>query len=258
VQFKTALIDKTFPQDSGWEATFWFDADPALDRSSLRAVVERPALFKVAVNGKPVEPRPGEWWLDRAFGVYDIGAATVAGRNSITVTASPMTIHSELEPVHVIGNFGAAAQAKGFRLVPPAALRTGSWKDQDLPFYPDEVSYARTYTLKRAAGPYTVRLGKWSGTVAQVKVNGEPAGIIGWQPYELDISALVRDGENRVEVLVCGSNKNLLGPHHNKPAPGLVSPWLFRPAPREMPPGSEYDLIGYGLMDEFAVLERRR
>jgi hypothetical protein len=258
VQYKSELIDKKFPAGSGFEATFWFDADGGLDRAGLRAVVERPELWNVSVNGKPVTARPGEWWLDRAFGVYDIGAFTAEGRNSITLTASPMTIHSELEPVYVLGNFGVAPQAKGFKLVAPAALSLGAWKDQHLPFYPDEVAYRHTFSLKRAAGPYKVRLGKWSGTVAQVKVNGEAAGIIGWQPYELDITKLVRDGENRVEVLVCGSNKNLLGPHHGNPKPGLVSPPLFRNAPREMPPGSAYDLIGYGLMEDFSVVRATR
>jgi hypothetical protein len=258
VQYKTDLIDKKFPAGSGFEATFWFETDAALDRAGLRAVVERPELWQVSVNGKPVAARPGEWWLDRAFGVYDIGAHTVAGRNSITLTASPMTIHSELEPVYVLGNFGVAPQARGFKLTAPAALSLGVWKDQNLPFYPDEVAYAHTYSLKRAAGPYKVTLGKWSGTVAQVKVNGEAAGIIGWQPYELDISKLVRDGENRIEVLVCGSNKNLLGPHHGNPKPGLVAPPLFRTAPPETPPGNAYDLIGYGLLEDFSVVRSAR
>ena len=256
VQYKSTLVDRTFPAGSGFEATFWFDVDASLDRSALRAVVERPALWKVAVNGKPVSPRPGEWWLDRAFAVFDIGAQTAAGRNSITLTASPMTIHSELEPVYLIGEFGVAPQASGFRLTAAAPLALGAWKDQNLPFYGDEVSYAHTYSLKRGAGPYQVRLGRWSGTVAQVQVNGEPAGVIGWQPYELDITGLVKDGANRVEVRVCGSNKNLLGPHHGNPKPGMVGPGQFRIAPPHMPPGSAYDLIGYGLVEDFTLVGR--
>jgi hypothetical protein len=57
---------------------------------------------------------------------------------------------------------------------------------------------------------------------------------------------------------VCGSNKNLLGPHHGNPKPGLVAPPMFRNAPRETPPGSAYDLIGYGLLEDFSVVRAAR
>jgi len=56
-----------------------------------------------------------------------------------------------------------------------------------------------------------------------------------------------------VEVRVLGSLKNLLGPHFNNPAPGLVSPWHFRNV-KLYPPGKDYQLIDYGLMEEFKLL----
>jgi hypothetical protein len=62
---------------------------------------------------------------------------------------------------------------------------------------------------------------------------------------------------NRVEVRVTGSLKNQQGPHHGKPNPGLVSPGSFRVAPEHMPPGSQYQMIGYGLVEPFSVVERR-
>lgn len=256
VQYKTSILDKgKFAADSGYEATFWFEMEGAVDRTGLQAVVERPGLFKVAVNGKPVEPRPNAWRLDREFGVYDIGELARAGRNSITVKASPMTIHSELEPVYVVGNFGVAAQEKGWKLVPAAPLGLGSWKDQNLPFYSDTVSYSRGYRLKRG-GRYTVRLAQWKGTLVEVKVNGKSAGVIGWQPYELEVGKFVKDGENRIDVVVYGSRKNLYGPHYVKLGLGLVGPGEFRVAPSHMPPGASYDLDSYGLMEDFTVVER--
>ena len=44
-----------------------------------------------------------------------------------------------------------------------------------------------------------------------------------------------------------------MGPHFNDPAPGLVSPWLFRNV-KEYPAGKDYQLIDYGMFDEFALL----
>jgi hypothetical protein len=86
-------------------------------------------------------------------------------------------------------------------------------------------------------------------------VNGEHAGIIGWAPFELDISAAVVDGENEISVVVYGSLKNTLGPHHNVTRRGIVTPWSFKYAPEVQPPGDEYDIYGYGLFGDFAVVK---
>jgi hypothetical protein len=165
-----------------------------------------------------------------------------------------MSIHAELEPVYILGDFGLASQGAGWRITAPAALKPGAWKEQALPFYSQAVSYSRPYKLRRGGGPVKVRLGAWNGTVAEVAVNGKSAGVIGWQPYELDITSLVANGSTRVEVIVYGSLKNLLGPHHGKINKGLVSPWSFRSAPAAPPAGTAYDLEGYGLMSEFQVV----
>lgn len=250
VQFKTSILDRNkFAPDSGFEAAFWFDVAEGVNTGSIRAVVERPPLWKVSVNGNPVEAEAGQWWLDVDFGVYQVGGYVKPGRNSITVAARPMSVHNELEPVHLIGDFGVVPQDKGFRIVPATTLQLGSWKDQNLPFYADSVSYTQRFALERG-GKYKVVLGKWAGTVAGVRVNGKPAGIIGWQPYELPIDGLVTGGENTVEVLVTGSLKNLLGPHHG----GSASPAMLRDAPATMPPGAKYDQFPYGLMEDFQVV----
>lgn len=255
VQYKTDILDRNnFPADSGFEATYHFQITGAVNRASLRAVVERPKLWKVTVNGKPVTAKPGDWWLDRDFGVYDIGAFVVDGANTITITASPMSVHNEIEPVYLTGDFGVEAQPAGWHLVPPAALKTGSWKDQRLPFYSHMVSYGASYSFAKVPARVLVRLGKWHGTVAEVRVNGKSAGTIAWQPYELDIAKFVRPGANRIEVVVYGSLKNLLGPHHGKINRGLTGPGAFRNAPETTPAGAGYDLEAYGLMEDFQVI----
>jgi len=121
-----------------------------------------------------------------------------------------MSVHNELQPIYIIGDFDLAPAAAGWKLAPPSALRTGPWKDQALPFYAWAVSYAASYRLQGGHGQVKVRLGKWGGSEAEVKVNGKSAGVIGWQPYEADIGGLARPGENRIEVLVHGTLRNVL------------------------------------------------
>lgn len=254
-QFKTEFLDKDhFPPDSGFEATYHFDVDGAVNPAKLQAVVERPSLWHVSVNGEPVTARPGAWWLDTSFGAYDIGSRVRAGKNSITLKAQPMSVHAEIQPVYILGEFGVAAQPAGFRIVPARELSSGAWKDQAMPFYSDALAYRRTYTISQPGGAYKVRLGQWLGVIAEVKVNGKSAGIIGWKPYEIDVTGMLRNGSNEVEVLVYGSLKNLLGPHLTKYRPGLVGSWLWRTAPEHTPPGSQYEVIGYGLFDDFQLV----
>jgi len=259
VQYKTAILDRNkFSPDSGFEATFYFELGGKVDASTLRAVVERPELWQVSVNGKVVKNRPNEWWLDRAFGVYDIGTHVDVGRNAVTLKASPMSVHHELQPIYIIGEFDLETAATGWKLAPPSTLKTGPWKDQALPFYSYAVSYAASYRLERGKGPVKVRLGKWGGSVAEVKVNGKSAGIIGWQPYEADISGLVRPGDNRIEVVVRGTLRNLLGPHFGNGSRGLVNPGSWRTAPAAPPSPANYDLDAYGLMEDFQVFQLAR
>jgi hypothetical protein len=256
VQYKTDILDKnTFPKNSGFEARFPFSVDEAADRNSLQAVVERPNLWKVSINGETVEPRPGAWWLDRCFGVYDIGSHVVSGMNYITLTASPMTIHTELEPLYVLGDFGLKPEAKGMKIVPVSPLVPGAWNEQGMPYYSDGVSYTKSYNLSPGNKRYLVRLTDWLGSVAEVRVNRKYAGIIGWQPYEDDITGMVREGSNEITIIVYGTLKNLLGPHHNNPPHGRAWPRMFQDAPEHQPPGEEYDVIGYGMFEDFTVIE---
>ena len=255
VQYKTAIVDKyKFAPDSGFEAAFRFQVASGVERTGMAAIVERPELWSVAINGKPVQQREGAWYVDTAFGVYDIGAYVVDGGNTVTLTAKPMTIHTELEPVHIVGRFSVTPQSVGFRIEPEIPLSFGSWKTQGLPFYWQTAGYRASWKLRRDK-PAAVRLGKWFGSVAEVRVNGKHAGVIGWQPYELDISPLVRDGDNEVEVVVYGSMQPLFGPHHGKIQPGLVSPGSFRHGPPSPPAGHDYRQLDYGLFESFTVLQ---
>ncbi|HWQ52835.1 MAG TPA: hypothetical protein VN442_04065, partial [Bryobacteraceae bacterium] len=58
------------------------------------------------------------------------------------------------------------------------------------------------------------------------------------------------------ETVVCGSNKNLLGPLHGNLKPGMVGPGNFRSGPDGMPPGAAYTQEPYGLMEAFTLLGR--
>ncbi len=258
VQFRKNIVERdTFGISTGFTATYHFNVRGSFDYSSIKAVVERPLLWKVEVNGTEVKADEGKWWLDRNFGVYGIGNLVRQGDNTITITASPMKVHAEIEPVYIVGNFSVLPADKGWTIGEPVkSLTAGSWKQQGLPFYSWGITYSKEYNIDQPKGQFVVSLPEWKGTIAEVRINGKEAPVIAFPPYRADITDFVTSGKNTIEIKVIGSLKNLLGPHFNNPAPGLASPWHWRNV-KAYPPGKDYQLLDYGLMKDFSLLQSR-
>lgn len=255
VQFKDHIVARdTFSTGTGFTATYHFTISQQTDFRKFRAVIEQGNLWtEIKVNGKTVKPVAGTWWLDRSFSVLSIGSHLKAGDNTLSLTVNPMSVFAEVEPVYILGDFNLQPAAKGWQIVAPKPLQPGSWKEQGLPLYGFGITYVKNFNLEKTGNRFELQLGNWKGTVAAVKVNGKDAGIIFSEPNTLDVTAYLKKGTNRVEVEVIGSLKNLLGPHHGNPPPGLVGPhnwWNIQ----SYPPGSDYDTYDYGLMDNFKLL----
>src|SRR5664280_1840638 len=255
VQFKKNIVDRdTFGVSTGFTANYHFFIKGKFDMSKIKAVVERPNLWKISVNGIELKAENGKWWLDRSFGVFNIGSVVKTGENILTVTASPMKVDAEIEPVYILGDFSVKPAEKGWNIeAPENSTSTGSWKKQGLPFYSWGVTYSEEFNIENPGGKWDVAMGNWDGTVAEVSVNGKPANPIAFPPYRTDITALIKQGTNKIDVTVIGSLKNLLGPHHNSPKPGFVSPWTWRNV-KNYPSGNDYQMHDYGLFEEFTLL----
>jgi hypothetical protein len=255
VQFRKNIVERdTFGPTTGFTAIYHFPIKGKFDFSSINAIVERSDLWTVSVNGTEVKPENGKWWLDRSFCVYKIGSLIKYGDNTITLKSSPMKVNAEIEPVYILGDFSVVPVEKGWEIEAPATAYTlGSWKTQGLPFYSWGVSYSREFNVQSADGKWEVALGNWSGTMAEVSVNNQPGTIIAFPPYHSDLTGLIKKGINKVDIKVLGSLKNLLGPHHNNPKPGFVSPWIWRNV-KGYPSGKDYQMLDYGLFEDFTLL----
>ena len=253
VQFRDEIIRKKFPADSGFEACYNFTIKGGLPKT-LNIVIERPDLYSVTCNGKPVSATKGDWWLDRSFGKIDITSAVNPGRNKVTIKAAPLTFWHELAGAYLLGDFGLESAESGFTIVPERPVSLGPWNKQGHPFYAAGFSYKQTFNIEDAANGYYVYLPSWYGSVVRVVVNGEFAGCIGWKPFKRDVTKLITPGTNTIEVEVIGTLKNTLGPHHENPRPGQARPIYFTKAPENgPPPGEQYYVIEYGLFEPFEL-----
>jgi hypothetical protein len=257
VQFKRNTVDRdTFGVKTGFTAAYKFNVKEKFDFAGMKAVIERPSLWSVSINGVEIKPEEGKWWLDRSFAVFNIGSLVKTGENTITLKASPMKVHAEIEPVYITGNFSVIPADKGWKIAAPVkAFTLGSWRSQGLPFYSWGMTYTGDFNIEKPEGKYEVAMGKWNGTIAEVYVNGEKAGIIAFPPYTANVTALLKPGLNKVGIKVIGSLKNLMGPHHNNPAPGLTSPGSWRNV-KTYPKGEDYQMIDYGLFNEFILIRK--
>jgi hypothetical protein len=253
VQFRDEIISHKFSANTGFEALYRFTISEKVP-ATLSIVIERADIYTVTCNDKPVAAKKGDWWLDRSFGRIDIAAAAVVGENVVQIKATPFTVFHELESAYLLGDFTARPSQSGFTIAPPQSLELGPWNKQGLPLYSAGVGYSQKFSVAAPSGRYRVSLPNWYGSVAGVSVNGNPAGFVSAPPWECDVTDAIRAGANEIEVVVIGTLKNTLGPHHGNPPLGRAWPSMFVQAPESgPPPGETYATIAYGLFEPFVL-----
>ncbi len=211
--------------------------------SDVALVVEDAPDWRIAVNGRPVgyAGRPG--WIDRSFLPTDITSLLREGENVIEMARDfeplrgPAFGHAgrfanipgvELESVYLVGAFavrgrlsGGEARPKCTRYAPGFAIAeelretAGDLLADGYPFYAGRMALSRTVRIEgEPAGRAVLRLPRLDACAATVRINGAEAGTIAWAPYEVDVTGLLRPGENEVEIELVNTLRNLLGPHH--------------------------------------------
>ena len=135
----------------------------------------------------------------------------------------------EIEAVYITGDFGTISDKPftesanralitegNFSIVKQnKTVRDGAIAQQGYPFFAGSMTFKKTVTLTaEEAARGSIKFSSLCSNVTSVKVNGKAAGDILWQPYELDLSGLPREGENEYEITVKGNLRNMLGPFH--------------------------------------------
>jgi len=216
---------------------------------SISAAGVRFVMFDILSNHNGVSFPTNDGSKDNAFvGLSEVRFFGIPESKTKLTQFSTVTIHdfsSEL-----IRNFNRRAAF----LVDESGLSINGWNQQGHPFYAAGVSYTQKFEVPRTKGKYLVQLPHWYGSVAEVIVNGKPAGCIAYQPWQCDVTPFVKRGTNKIEVVVIGTLKNTLGPHHAGQSLGAAWPNMFQRGPETgPPPGNQYHTVGYGLFKPFVL-----
>lgn len=236
---------------------FTYDADYV--PSELRVAIE-PMYERVYVNGTEVSPDKDKPWFDRSFATADIASLTKFGENEIIIEINHhqrdyvyyvlyggvsetlrncLVFDVEIENIYLIGDFALRCNGEftdsvrssvlydgGFTLVSqPSVIPSRDVVRGGFPFYGGELETEFVYVYG-AGKPVHLKLDGRFAT-ADVSVNGKFAGTMMFDRV-LDLSAYLNDGENRIEITLCNSMRNTMGPHHrNDPEPYAVGPTTF-------------------------------
>jgi len=192
-------------------------------------VVEDSEQCRIAVNGAEVHRVGESYYWDRGFHRVNITAHVRVRENLVEVwrecrPPDPEAIRdherfygTDLESIYVIGDF--AVQGKGlddFALVPERAAVEGDLTRAGYPFFAGTIALVQDLELPKPEGGEraVLDLGTLAAAVATVRLNGREAGVVLWAPYRVDITELIHEGGNRVEIELTNALRNLLGPHH--------------------------------------------
>ncbi len=261
IQYKKNYLamDSLFTANSGFEASYHFQINENLSSAameSIYAVVERPELWQIDINGHVVSKQNGTFWIDKDFPRFAVGEFLKPGKNTITLKAPRMHILAELMPVYLLGDFLVTPAARGFEISEGEISSLGSWRNKGLPFYSQKVAYSQNFDVnKTAETSFKVRLNKWNGSISEVWINGTAAGVIAWQPNELDVTSLLNEGKNEIMVKVIGSLKNTFGFFYHNNDNWIFAPQTWNRAPEKIPSASEYFLMDYGLFEPVELLQ---
>lgn len=209
----------------------------------MTLVAESEGVRSICINGTEVLREIDGWWIDKSFSVFPIQNYTQNGTNVVEILfeiVRPKELEEqgdfegyrnrffypvEPEDIYIRGRFDVEEKGRitegieallvngRFVLTDATEKQAGELTKQNLWFYRGNVKFSVPF--EAGSEKYAIYLEDFSGTAAEVYVNGKKAGVICRAPYRLDVSDYTIQGENILELILYGSNRNLLGPHHH-------------------------------------------
>jgi hypothetical protein len=170
--------------------------------------------WSLYVNGERATAEPVRSQVDGQMKAVDITPHLRQGQNVIAlrlVVTNPTD--GLLDLLKLTGDFSLASNGDGtYRIEAPRTyLQAESWTNQGHPYFSGRAVYSRRFELPESfAGQRVFVEPEMQDDVLEVIVNGQSAGVRLWAPYQVDITDLLKPGENILALRVANTLVNLL------------------------------------------------
>lgn len=233
-------------------------------KGQLYLIIEEPQNFKITVNGNAVDNRDCGYFREKAFKKIDISGKLAKGSNTIFLECdfvqseeiyatlenctkfeavkNKLYYDMEIESIYLLGDFGVESESEyiegedgsytnngKFALTKmPDNVTDGDITTQKFPFFCGSMTLSKSVTLsKDETTNRSIEFACRNTTVTKVTVNGKKLPPIYWAPYICDLSDILTEGENTVDIEITGNFHNMLGPHHGGKEQLSVVPGSF-------------------------------
>ena len=235
---KTAKVEMVFP--------FRVESGQIPD---LDLIMETPDCYEVVLNGKKVRTDKSERWLqDPGLRRVRLGSLVRKGDNELKLSGI-YGLAMEIEDLFLLGKFTVKGPVQGPLVIDdfksPEGL--GDWTKAGFRFYSGAMNY-RFKVAVPEAGNWRIRLGKSSGAVFRIRINGKDRGRIWCAPWEADLGRLAK-GSHTVEVEVVATLQNTFGPLHAKWYEEKGYCWWIGPEAFVKDQLERYHIHPYGLLE---------
>ena len=217
----------------------------------IALLCETPKQFKMSVNGIATDFNDCGYEIDKSFRKMDIAEFVREGENEIILETefyqrqkvydvifgenvheterNKLTYDTEIESIYLFGDFGVRTldpitygerrtvfAGSNFEIISrPTELECDRITESGNLFFAGNISLAQKVSVNKKDGvDYAVSLSALNAPAAELFVNGECAGMFAFSPFTLDVTRLLRDGENEFTFKLYSGNRNMLGPHH--------------------------------------------
>jgi hypothetical protein len=198
---------------------------------AARPLVASETYAEILVDSMPVQDEL-PWEIDTRFRVVDLDGFSDPGthRLEIVIRNQGWFPQSGLEEyAWIAGDFMIESDEALPHLSPCRGVKCGPWEKQGYPYFSGTAAYAADILLPGEVSGKRIFLDAGNpGNLIEVEINGQSAGVRAWPPYRLEITGLIRPGQDNLIVLkVTNTARNLLeGPDRERPSGLLDQVWI--------------------------------
>lgn len=222
--------DATYPVTLWYRTSFEMEKVPANPRILIDGFSGKE--YTMFINGKEVKDKGRRSKIDAEIKEVDIKDFVKEGKNVVAVKLVVVRrTDGMLDLLKVVGDFTLNKNNNTYSIGEKGnTIELGDWTKQGYPHYSGTGVYTTEFDLPEEYLNGKLFLNVNCGEdIVEVKINDGESKVALWNPYQLDISGLVKEGKNKIELSVTNTLINMLEAVEQKS--GIFEPPVIIHAP---------------------------